>query len=302
MKILVTGKNGQLGFELERALGRLGQVVAVEHDECDLADEDAIRRLVRREGPGVVVNAAAYTAVDAAEQDRAAAFAVNARAPQVLAQECAAGGAVLVHFSTDYVFSGEKQGSYLESDTTGPLNVYGESKLEGERLVAASNPRHIILRTSWVVGAHGKNFAKTILRLAAERDSLAIVADQFGAPSSAPMLAHATAHLVEQLARGDRNDAYGTYHLCGAGETNWCEYARFVVEEALRLGAQLKLRPEDIKPIPAASYPMPARRPANSRLDTSRFQTMFGYELPHWRNAVREVLVEIARKERHAAD
>jgi dTDP-4-dehydrorhamnose reductase len=302
VKILVTGRNGQLGFELERVLARLGQVVAVGHDECDLADEEAIRQLVRGEAPDLVVNAAAYTAVDAAEQDRAAAFSVNARAPQVLAQECAARGALLVHFSTDYVFSGEKQGSYLESDPTGPLNVYGESKLEGERLVAAANPRHVILRTSWVVGAHGKNFAKTILRLAAERDSLSIVADQFGAPSPVPMLAHATAHLLERVGQGGREDAYGTYHLCGAGETNWCEYARFVVEEALRLGTQLKLRPEDIKPIPAASYPTPARRPANSRLDTSRFQATLGYELPHWRDAVRQVLVEIAGKGRHAAD
>jgi dTDP-4-dehydrorhamnose reductase len=300
MKILVTGKNGQLGFELQRVLQGLGQVVALGRSDCDLADPEAIRRIVRAQAPDVVVNAAAYTAVDTAENDRADAFAVNADAPRVLAEETAKTGGLIIHFSTDYVFNGEKSGSYIESDATEPLNVYGQSKLEGERLVAAANPRHVILRTSWVFSPRGKNFAKTILRLAAERESLEVVSDQFGAPSSAAMLAAATGHLIEWFWRNDRNAAYGTYHLSGMGLTNWCEYARFVIKETLLLGISLKVRPEHVRPISAANYPTPARRPTNSHLDTSRFQKTFGYELPHWQDSVRQALSEIATKERNA--
>jgi dTDP-4-dehydrorhamnose reductase len=196
MKILLTGKNGQLGFELQRALAPLGEVVAVGTQDCNLADADALRELVRRVAPDVIVNAAAYTAVDKAESDKATARAVNAVAPAILGEEGAKLGALVLHFSTDYVFDGMKQGAYTENDAPAPQSVYGRTKLDGELGLAAANPRHLILRTSWVVGAHGGNFARTMLRLAGEREKLTVVADQFGAPTPAALLADLSAHLV----------------------------------------------------------------------------------------------------------
>lgn len=294
MKILVTGKNGQVGFELLRALAPLGEVIAVDHSECDLADAEAIRALVRRVAPDVIVNPAAYTAVDKAESDRETAFAVNADAPRVLGEEAARLGAFVVHYSTDYVFNGTKDSAYLETDIPDPQSVYGHTKLEGERALAAANPRHLVLRTSWVVGAHGGNFAKTMLRLAADRDRLTVVADQFGAPTSAALLADLTAHLVRQHAiKGSESFPYGTYHVVAGGETNWCDYARFVIEEALAAGRQLKVTPEAVLPLTTADYPTPAKRPANSRLDTARFRDTFGLLLPDWQEGVRHVLQQI---------
>jgi dTDP-4-dehydrorhamnose reductase len=294
VKILVTGKRGQVGFELVRALAPLGEVVAIDRSDCDLADPDALRELVRRVAPAVIVNPGAYTAVDKAESDAASAFAVNAQAPRILGEEAASLGAFIVHFSTDYVFSGSKHGAYTEDDEPDPQSVYGRSKLEGERALAQATARHLIMRTSWVLGAHGGNFAKTMLRLAAERDSLSVVADQFGAPTPAALLADLTAHLVRQYQR-DGADAFpfGTYHVAAAGETNWCEYARFMIGEALAAGKQMRATPDMVAPLTTAQYPTPAKRPANSRLDTSLFRDTFGLHLPPWRDGVRHVLHQI---------
>jgi dTDP-4-dehydrorhamnose reductase len=294
VRILVTGKNGQVGFELQRSLAPLGEVRAVGSAECDLADESAVRALVRDFAPDVIVNPAAYTAVDRAESEPDRASAVNARAPEVLGEEAARLGATVIHFSTDYVFDGESPRPYRESDPANPQGVYGATKLAGERALAAATSRHLILRTSWVVGAHGANFAKTMLRLAAERDELRVVADQCGAPTSAALLADLTAHLVRQLQReGADGFPYGLYHVAGGGETNWCDYARFVIEEALATGKPLKTRPESVLAITTAEYPTPARRPANSRLDTSSFREAFGLMLPPWQDGVRHILQQI---------
>jgi dTDP-4-dehydrorhamnose reductase len=294
LKILVTGKNGQVGFELQRALAPLGEVVAVDRAECNLADAEAVRELVRRVAPDVIVNPAAYTAVDKAESDQQTAFAVNAQAPGVLGEEAARLGALVVHYSTDYVFNGAKGGSYAEADQPDPQSVYGSTKHAGERALAAANPRHLILRTSWVVGAHGGNFAKTMLRLAAERERLSVVADQFGAPTSAALLADLTAQLIRQHQReGADGFPYGTYHVAASGETNWCDYARFVIGEALAAGKTLKAGPDAVTPLTTAEYPTPAKRPSNSRLDTSHFRSTFGLRLPPWQESVRHVLQQI---------
>jgi dTDP-4-dehydrorhamnose reductase len=294
LKILVTGKNGQVGFELLRALAPLGVVIGVDQSECDLADAEAIRALVRSVEPDVIVNPAAYTAVDKAESDVETACAVNAEAPRVLGEEAARLRAFMIHYSTDYVFNGSKDGPYLESDVPDPQSVYGRTKLEGEHALAAANPHHVILRTSWVVGAHGGNFAKTMLRLAAERDRLDVVADQFGAPTSAALLADLTAHVVRQHAtQGRELFPYGTYHVVAGGETNWCDYARFVIAQALAAGKPLKVMPEAVHALSTADYPTPAKRPANSRLDTSRFRDTFGLRLPDWQEGVRHVLQQI---------
>jgi dTDP-4-dehydrorhamnose reductase len=294
MKILITGKNGQLGFELQRALAPLGEVVAVGHVDCDLADPEAIRALVRRVMPDVIVNSGAYTAVDKAEVDQQMAFAVNAQAPSVFGEEAARLGAFVIHYSTDYVFDGTKEGSYSESDLPDPQNVYGSTKLAGERALIEANPCHLILRTSWVVGAHGGNFAKTMLRLAAERERLTVIADQFGAPTSAALLADLTAQLVRQYKREGADEfPYGTYHVAGTGETSWYDYARFVIGEAQAAGKILKAGPDAVEPLTTADYPTPAKRPANSRLDTSHFQNTFGLRLPPWQQSIRHVLQQI---------
>jgi dTDP-4-dehydrorhamnose reductase len=294
VKILLTGKNGQVGFELQRALAPLGEVIAVDHAECDLADAGALRVLVRDVTPDVIVNPAAYTAVDRAESDQATAFAVNTDAPRVLGEEAARLGALVVHFSTDYVFNGNKSGAYSEADLPDPQSVYGRSKYEGELALAAAHPRHLILRTSWVVGAYGGNFAKTMLRLAGERERLSVVSDQFGAPTSAALLADLTAQLVRQHQReSEIGFPYGTYHVAAAGETSWHEYACFVIAEALAAGKQLKVTPEEIVPLTTEQYPTAAMRPANSRLNTKRFCETFGLRLPHWQEGLRHVLQQI---------
>lgn len=294
MKILLTGKNGQVGFELQRSLAPVGEVVAIDHARCDVSDETALRALIRDIRADVIVNAAAYTAVDKAESDIATAEAVNTRAPGVIGQEAARLGAWVVHFSTDYVFDGTKRGAYAEDDAANPQSVYGRTKRDGELALQASGARHLIFRTSWVAGAHGNNFVKTMLRLAAERDSLRVVADQFGVPTPAALLANATAQLVRQVQReGAADFPFGLYHLVPAGETNWHEYACFVIGEALRSGKQMRARPENIVAIGTHEYPTAARRPANSRLDTSRLRSTFGLELPPWQSGIRQILQQI---------
>lgn len=294
MKILLTGKNGQVGFELQRALAPLGEVIAVDHQECDLADASAIRKLVAEVSPQIIVNPAAYTAVDKAESESELAFAINAKAPGIFGEEAEKIGASVIHFSTDYVFDGTKLGSYSEDDPTNPQSVYGRSKRDGELALRESGARHLIFRTSWVVGAHGANFAKTMLRLAADRDSLSVVADQYGAPTSAALLADVTAQVMRQQQReGSTGFPYGTYHLVAGGETNWCDYARFVIDAAIKAGKPMKATQESITPIVTAQYPTPARRPANSRLNTQRFRQTFGLELPHWQDGLSHILHQI---------
>ena len=291
MKILLTGKNGQVGFELQRSLAMLGEVVAVDLHDCDLSDSAAIRTLVRSVKPDLIVNPAAYTAVDRAEKEVELAMAINADAPRVFGEEAAKIGAWVIHYSTDYVFDGTKQGAYVESDACNPKSVYGRSKLEGELALLDSCSRSLILRTSWVVGAHGANFAKTILRLASERESIGIVSDQYGAPTSAALLADVTAQIVGRGRCGSLDEVpFGLYHLVAGGEATWYSFANYIVGEAIAAGKPLKLSLDNIKPISTADYPLPANRPANSRLDTSLFQKKFDLELPDWKSGIHQVL------------
>lgn len=296
MKILLLGKDGQLGWELQRALAPLGDLHAFGREGADLGDPESLRALVRRIRPDVVVNAAAYTAVDKAESDEAAARSVNALSPGVLAEEAQAIGAWLVHYSTDYVFDGSKDGAWVETDPTNPLSVYGRTKCEGEERIRASGARHLILRTSWVFAPRGGNFAKTMLRLARERDQLTVVADQFGAPTGAELLADATALALYRVAvlGADAVSLSGTYHLAAAGTTTWHAYARHVLEQAQSAGAVLRAGPDQVLPIPASAFPVPATRPANSRLDCGKFCASFGLQLPDWRHPVNRLVAELA--------
>lgn len=292
-RILLTGKKGQLGFELQRSLALLGDVVAVDREDCDLSDPAAIRALVALVQPQVIVNPAAHTAVDKAESEPELAHAINTIAPQIFAEEAAKLGALLVHYSTDYVFNGQKEGWYSESDQPDPQSVYGKTKLGGELAIAVANPRHLIFRTSWVFGAHGANFLKTILRLAAEREELKIIADQFGAPTAASLLADVTAHAVRQVLADDTAGLYGTYHLVAGGETSWHGYAEQIVHQAKDAGMQVLAK--EILAIPTSAYPLPAPRPANSRLNTQKLQTAFGLRLPEWQEGVQQVMTLLHR-------
>ncbi|HNM55624.1 MAG TPA: dTDP-4-dehydrorhamnose reductase [Thauera aminoaromatica] len=294
MKILLLGKNGQVGWELQRALAPVGTVVALDRGGADglhgdLEDLDGIDRTVRSLAPDVIVNAAAYTAVDKAETDVERAQRINAEAPGVLARAAATVGALLVHYSTDYVFDGSGDTPWRENAPTAPLSVYGRSKLAGEEAIRAAGCRHLILRTSWVYAARGGNFARTMLRLAAERERLTVIADQHGAPTGAELIADVSAHAL-RAEHADRSLG-GTYHLAASGETSWHGYASFVIEQARKLGATLKAG--EIAPIGTRDYPTAAARPLNSRLDTSRLRERFGLALPDWRDGVARMLREI---------
>jgi len=293
MKILVTGKNGQVGHELQRSLAPLGEVVAVDVEDCDLTDTAAFVSLVERVKPGLIVNPAAYTAVDKAEAEQEIAFAINATAPKVLAAQANLLHIPIIHYSTDYVFDGTKSGQYSEKDDANPQSVYGRTKWQGEKNVRAMCPQHVILRTSWVFGAHGGNFLKTILKLAQERDELKIIADQFGAPTSARLLADSTAKIAKQLLNGDAVTKAGVYHLVAFGETTWHGYASKVVELANQLGVKTKVKTGDIKPIPTEAYPLPAPRPKNSKLSTEKIKATFGIDIPDWSVDVERVLKQI---------
>lgn len=294
-KLLVTGSNGQVGFELRRSLAPLGKVVALDRAACDLTQPDALRQLVREYRPDVIVNPAAYTAVDKAESDADTAFAVNGTAVGVLAEEARELGSLLVHYSTDYVFDGAKDGRYVETDATNPQSVYGKSKLAGEQAVAASGAAALVLRTCWVAGAHGGNFAKTMLKLGRERENLRVIADQFGAPTTAALIADVTAQIVARswLAADRSTFPSGTYHLAADGETTWHGYATELLRYAIARGVELKVNPGAIAPIPATEYPLPAPRPANSRLDTRRLRETFGIHLPDWRQGVHFLLDQL---------
>ena len=294
MKILLLGKNGQVGWELQRALAPLGALVALDRAGADglrgdLEDLDGLARTVRKIAPDVVVNAAAYTAVDKAETDVARAQCINAEAPGVLAAAAAEVGALLVHYSTDYVFDGSGDKPWREDSPTGPLSVYGRTKLAGEDAIRASACRHLIFRTSWVHAARGGNFARTMLRLAAERERLTVIADQIGAPTGADLIADVSAHAIRASLAAPALS--GTYHLVADGETSWHGYARFVIETARELGVSLKV--EEIAPIATRDYPTAAARPLNSRLDTQRLRSAFGLHLPDWRDGVARMLREI---------
>jgi dTDP-4-dehydrorhamnose reductase len=297
MKILLFGKNGQVGWELQRSLAPLGEVIAPDRHggACcgDLLDLDGLRDTVMQLRPDVIVNAAAYTAVDAAERDEATAHAVNAQAPGVLAEAAAALGAWLVHYSSDYVFDGSGNRPWIEEDMTGPLGVYGSTKLEGERRIQSACTRHLILRTSWVYSARRENFAKNILRLARERDVLTVVDDQFGAPTSADLLADITAHMLTRTRDTGPATLSGIYHAAAAGETSWHAYACFVLDSARAAGMVLRASPATVKPVATAAFPSPARRPHNSRLNTAKLQRTFGLHLPCWQSGVARVLAEL---------
>lgn len=294
MKILVTGMGGQLGFELQRSLAPIGEVVAVGHNECDFANPDALRALLRSVQPDVIVNPAAYTAVDRAESDAGRAFAINGEAPRIIGEEASRLRARVIHYSTDYVFDGRKEGFYTEADRPDPLNIYGHSKLAGEKALEATGARCVVLRTSWVVGAHGGNFVKSILRLAAAREELDVVADQYGAPTSASLIADVTAHMLRELSRDCAGGSpFEIYHIAAGGETTWHEYAKFVVETALQAGLPLTLKPHRIRPISSSDYQTAALRPGNSRLSTDRLRARFGVVLPDWRAGVGHVLKQI---------
>ena len=309
-RILLLGKNGQVGWELQRSLASLGELVALDREGftpqqaaaqglpgidlplCgDLIDLSGLAQTVHYLKPNVIVNAAAYTAVDKAETDIDLARRINAEAPGVLAQAAHDVGALLVHYSTDYIFNGSGHTPWQETDPTGPLNVYGLTKLEGEQRILQAGRKHLIFRTSWVYAARGGNFAKTMLRLARERERLTVIDDQFGAPTGAELIADVTAHAIHQVLR--TGDGWGTYHLAAAGETTWHGYAQFVIAEAQRLQSQSGWKVQAIEAVPTSTLPTPARRPHNSRLATQRFQSTFNLRLPPWQQGVERMLAEI---------
>jgi dTDP-4-dehydrorhamnose reductase len=284
MRILVTGKDGQVGSEFARLYRSASDVVLVGRGECDLSDEQSIRDVVRRVKPEVIINAAAYTAVDQAEREPELCFAINAAAPRVLAQEAARLDALLVHYSTDYVFDGEKAEPYLETDSINPVSVYGASKAAGEAAIAESTNRFLVLRTSWVYAAQGRNFLRTMLRLGGERSQLRVVDDQVGAPTSAPAIAAATIRLVERYASPGEHLARGIYHMTAGGSTSWCGFARAIFSAGM-----LDAVPE-VQPIASSEYPTAARRPANSVLSNDKFARTFGFRLPLWQQQLQEVM------------
>ncbi len=296
VKILLLGSSGQVGWELQRALMPLGDVIACGRGsgaavQADLSAPSSLAALIDQVQPGLIVNAAAYTAVDKAEIEPGLAHAVNAASPGALAHGAAALGVPLVHFSTDYVFDGSGDQPRRETDATGPLNVYGRTKLAGEDAIRASGCRHLILRTSWVYAARGGNFARTMLRLAAERDALNVIDDQIGAPTGAELLADVTAHTARQLLQDA--SVSGTYHCAAAGFVSWHAYASHVIEQARSQGQVLKVSASAVHRIPTSAYPTPAQRPLNSRLDTGLLQRTFGLHLPPWQQGVDRMLAEV---------
>lgn len=301
MKILLLGKNGQVGWELQRALSVLGEVVALDRHSAltaygelagDLSDLSGLRATIRAVAPQVIVNAAAYTAVDKAESDRELAHTVNALASQVMAEEAKRLDAWLVHYSTDYVFDGNGSAPWQETDAVAPVNYYGATKLEGEQLIVASGCKHLVFRTSWVYAARGNNFAKTMLRLAKDRQTLNVIADQVGVPTGADLLADVAVAALQQAMR--KPELGGIYHLAPAGETSWHAYASYVIELARSLGETLAV--ETVNPIPTTDYPTPAKRPLNSRLATSKLRNAFSLHLPDWQSGVTRMLMEALNK------
>jgi dTDP-4-dehydrorhamnose reductase len=292
MKILLTGSNGQVGLELQKKLSLLGEVIATDREELDLTNLNAIRTFIDQTRPDIIINPAAYTAVDKAESEPDLAYQINVTAPEVLADKARELDIPLIHFSTDYVFDGLKKGAYVETDKTNPQSVYGKTKCEGEEKVR-THKKYIILRTSWVFGVHGNNFLKTMLRLIQEKESLYIVGDQRGSPASASMLSDVTFKIVDAIFKNKNFNDYGTYHVTNEGETNWQEYASLISGEATKLNLKIKCAPDKIYPILTSEYPTAAKRPLNSRLNTDKIKKTFMLELPHWESEVKKVLREI---------
>ncbi|WP_166224568.1 dTDP-4-dehydrorhamnose reductase [Pseudomonas atagonensis] len=293
MKILLLGKNGQVGWELQRSLAPLGELISLDRNTGgDLSDLEALRATIRQVKPQVIVNAAAYTAVDKAESETELADRVNGQASQVMAQEAASLSAWLIHYSTDYVFSGQGAQAWQETDSVAPVNHYGASKLAGEQAIIASGCKHLIFRTSWVYGARGNNFAKTMLRLAKDRESLSVIADQIGAPTGADLIADVTALAIQQVMH--RPELAGLYHLAAAGEVSWYGYACHVIDFAKAQGEELAVTA--VNPIDTTAYPTPARRPLNSRLNTQKLRDNFSLHLPDWQSGVTRMLREVLNK------
>lgn len=299
-KILLFGKNGQLGWELQRSLAPLGEVIALDRysqDFCgDLSNLLGLAATVQAVRPDLIINAAAYTAVDKAESEPELARTINALAPSLMAQEAHKLGAWLVHYSTDYVFDGSGNRPWSETDIPAPLNVYGQTKLEGEQLIAARCSRHLIFRTSWVYAARGANFAKTMLRLAQERERLTVIDDQWGAPTGAELMADVTAHAIRQV-MGEQQQQHaefaGIYHLAASGETTWHGYAKHVIAQAEQVQPAIKILAKEVACVPTSAFPTPAQRPHNSRLDTTTLQATFGLHLSAWQQGVDRMLTEI---------
>ncbi len=300
MKLLLLGKNGQVGWELQRSLAPLGEVIALDRQSVNVdgnslcgnvGDLQTLAQTIRSVCPDVIVNAAAHTAVDKAESEPDLAWHLNAEAPEVMALEAKNLRALLVHYSSDYVFDGSGSAARKESDATGPLSVYGRTKLEGEQRIAATNCRHLIFRTSWVYAARGGNFAKTMLRLAQEREALSVINDQWGAPTGADLIADVTAHAVRHMSAHEGDG--GLYHLVASGETNWHAYASHVIERAQSLRPDLDWKVQSIAAVPTTAFPTPAVRPVNSRLDTQKLQAVMQLHLPAWQQGVERMLREI---------
>lgn len=296
MKILLLGKNGQVGWELQRSLAPLGEVVALDFDSpgplaADFSAPESLAATVRAVAPQIIVNAAAHTAVDKAESEPDFARALNATSPAVLAREANTLGAWLMHYSTDYVFDGSGSTPWVEDSPTGPLSVYGQTKLEGEQAIRASGCRHLIFRTSWVYAARGGNFAKTMLKLAQERERLTVIDDQIGSPTGADLLADLTAHALRHARQ--RPEVCGTYHAVAQGETSWHGYAAHVIEFARAKGLPIKVAADAIAPVPTSTFPTPAKRPHNSRMNTSKLRSTFGVSLPVWQSGVDRMLAEV---------
>jgi len=289
MKILLLGKNGQIGFELNKRLGALGEVIATDRTQLDLSKSDELTDFIDSMKPNLIINAAAYTAVDQAESQPSLARQINAIAPQILAKKATEFDIPLIHFSTDYVFDGLKDGDYLEDDLPNPQSTYAKTKWEGEEAIRL-HKKHIILRASWVFGVHGHNFLKTILRLIQEKDTLSIVSDQWGSPTSSSMLRDVTFHIADLVLNQKAFKDYGTYHVRCDGETNWHHYASFIAEEAIRLGLKVRCDPLHIHAIPTSQYATAAKRPLNSRLSTHKLKKVFMLELPLWQDEVKQVL------------
>ena len=292
MKILLTGKDGQVGFGVYKKLASLGEVIATNRDMLDLSNPQAIRAFIDQTKPDIIINPAAYTKVDQAENEPELAFQINAVAPQVLTDKASELDIPIIHFSTDYVFDGLKHEPYLETDEVNPQSVYGQTKWQGEEAVR-QNKKHIILRTSWVFSSHGQNFLKTIMKLIQEKTSLNVVNDQIGTPTSSEVLADVTYKIVETIFNDPHFKDFGTYHMTPDNETNWYRYACFITDEAKQLGLPTLMTSKDIKPISSNAYPNLARRPMNSRLDTIKIKKTFMLELPHWEEEVKRILKEL---------
>lgn len=300
VKILLLGCNGQVGWELQRSLQPLGEVIACDFDSsadrrADFTQPASVAALVDRVRPQIIVNSAAHTAVDKAESEVELARAINATTVGAIAERAAVLGSLLIHYSTDYVYDGSGSLPREESSPTAPLSVYGRTKLEGEELIRASGCRHVILRTSWVYAARGNNFIKTMLRLAAERETLSVIDDQIGAPTGADLLADVTALMIARITARDAHLG-GTFHCVAAGETSWFDYARFVIDWARANGQLVKVAPEGLRAVPTSAYPTPAARPLNSRLSTAKLRSTFSLHLPDWRVGVERMLREISGK------